>query len=101
MVSLSFSRPFLYFVVASAAPFLLTQCKTTAKSYKDVGYDAAKLKTPPGHGLDRKDYPFDESGLYRKDWVKSNTGGRDKSAGAQAEAPPVVASTKSGKPASG
>jgi LysM repeat protein len=63
----------------------LTQCKTTGKSYKDISYDPAKLKTPPGHGMERNDYPFDEQGNYRKDWVKSNASGRDRSAAGVAE----------------
>lgn len=67
------------------APSLLTQCKTTGKSYKDISYDPAKLKTPPGHGMERKEYPFDEQGNYRKDWVKSNANGRDRSAAGVAE----------------
>lgn len=92
MVSPAFSRSVLFLVTGLLAPVLLTQCKTTAKSYKDVSYDPAKLKTPAGHGLERNDYPFDENGAYRKDWVKNNTGGRDRSASPQVETTTAVAS---------
>lgn len=91
MVSPAFSRSFLFLVAGVLAPVFLTQCKSTAKSYKDVSYDPAKLKTPAGHGLDRNDYPFDETGAYRKDWVKNNTSGRDRSATPQVEATTAVA----------
>lgn len=74
------------------APLFLTQCKTSAaKTYKDVSYDPAKLKTPSGHGMERKDYPFDEQGAYRKDWVKNNANGRDRSASPGADPAPQVA----------
>ena len=49
------------------------------------------MYTPAGHGLDRNDYPFDETGAYRKDWVKNNTSGRDRSATPQVEATTAVA----------
>jgi len=91
MVSPAFSRSVLFLVAGALAPLFLTQCKSTAKSYKDVSYDPGKLKTPAGHGLDRNDYPFDETGAYRKDWVKNNTGGRDRSASPQVEATTAVA----------
>ncbi len=75
------------------SPLFLTQCKTTSGTYKDVSYDSTKLKTPAGHGLEKKDYPFDESGAYRKDWVKSNASGRDRSATQSAESSTQLAST--------
>jgi LysM repeat protein len=76
------ARPFRasLWAVAALAPLLLCQCKTSPRTYKDVSYDPSKLKTPAGHGMERKDYPFDEQGNYRKDWVKSNATGRDRSA---------------------
>gem|GEM_PF-555243 len=100
MVTLPLSRTFLYLGVAFVVPLFLTQCKTTAKSYKDVSYDPAKLKTPAGHGLDRNDYPFDESGAYRKDWVKSNTSGRDRSASPQVVPATAVAAADTAVPSS-
>lgn len=91
MVSPAFSRSVLFLIAGVLAPVFLTQCKSTGKSYKDVSYDPAKLKTPAGHGLDRNDYPFDENGAYRKDWVKNNTSGRDRSASPQVGATTAVA----------
>lgn len=73
-------------------PLLLTQCKTAPKSYKDVKYDQAKLKTPVGHGMEKKDYPFDETGNYRKDWVRDDSSGRDRSANKVAGTSTEVAS---------
>lgn len=67
-----------------SSPFLLTQCKTGPGTYKDVEYDPAMLKTPAGHGLEKKEYPFDDNGAYRKDWVKNNTTGKTRSASRQA-----------------
>ena len=72
-------RSVAFILASSFSSLFLTQCKTTG-TYKDVNYDPSKLKTPAGHGLERKDYPFDENGAYRKDWVKANSGGRDPSA---------------------
>ncbi len=69
--------PFL--LAGIAAPLFLTQCKTTAGSYRDIEYDPVKLKTPDGHGLEKKEYPFDDQGNYRKDWVKNKSGGRARS----------------------
>jgi LysM repeat protein len=75
-------------------PPFLTQCKTSSGgSYKDVSYDPAKLKTPSGHGMERDDYPFDEQGNYRKDWVKSNAKGKDRSALPGPDTTPQLAST--------
>ncbi len=87
MRSLPLFRVTAFLLSGVFAPLLLTQCKTTAaKSYKDVSYDPAKLKTPGGHGMERKEYPFDEQGNYRKDWVKSNSKGHDRSASRTAAA---------------
>lgn len=84
-------------------PPFVTQCKSTSSaSYKDVSYDPAKLKTPAGHGMERNDYPFDEQGNYRKDWVKSNAAGKDRSASpgaAPAPAPQMASTSTEGTPA--
>ncbi len=99
MVSFAFSRSVVVLAAGLLAPLFLTQCKTSVSSYKDVSYDPAKLKTPAGHGLERNDYPFDESGAYRKDWVKNNTGGRDRSASPKVESSTVAdTATPSGTP---
>lgn len=91
MTSSERHRLFGTLVLALLAPLFLTQCKTTTQSYKDVSYDPVKLKTPAGHGMERNDYPFDEQGNYRKDWVKNNTSGRDPSAIQRPDPAPVSA----------
>lgn len=69
----------LLLAIALVSPFIFSNCKSTGGgSYRDVNYDPATLKTPSGHGLEKKEYPFDDDGRYRKDWVKSNTKGRTK-----------------------
>lgn len=93
MIRTRFSRALFLLLCGVISPFVLTQCKSTSGTYKDVSYDPAKLKTPAGHGLEKKDYPFDESGAYRKDWVKANASGRDRSAAPSSEPSTQVAST--------
>lgn len=63
---------------ALAGPILLTQCKSVGGggSFRDVKYDPATLGTPSGHGMEKKQYPFDDDGKYRKDWVQKNASGR-------------------------
>lgn len=85
MTQIHFIRVIGLILSGVISPVFLTQCKTTSGTYKDVSYDSSKLKTPSGHGLEKKDYPFDETGAYRKDWVKSNASGRDRSAVPSAE----------------
>jgi len=68
--------------VMAALPcvLLLTQCQTTPKkSYKSAEYSPDKLATPPGHGMTKKHYPFDDQGHYRKDWVRNQSNSRAKS----------------------
>ncbi|MEC5127775.1 LysM peptidoglycan-binding domain-containing protein [Verrucomicrobiales bacterium BCK34] len=79
-----------------SAPFFLTQCKTGPGTYKDVEYDSAMLNTPSGHGMEKKDYPFDDNGAYRKDWVKNNTTGKTRSASQQASLATVSADEETG-----
>ena len=93
-------RPLACLVMGGLAPFLLTQCKTGPGTYKDVEYDPAMLKTPSGHGLEKKDYPFDDSGAYRKDWVKNNTSGRTRSASQQASLASTETTEETGSSAS-
>ena len=66
----------IYFAIAVVTPVFLTQCQSTGGSYRDVEYDSSTLKTPSGHGLKKSEYPFDDSGNYRKDWVKNKDAGR-------------------------
>jgi len=48
----------------------LIQC--AGKGYKAANYSDAKLATP-AHNMSQRDYPFDASGNYRKDWVKNGS----------------------------
>ena len=61
-------------------PILFTQCKSAGGSYQDIEYDPTTLKTPSGHGMEKKDYPFDDDGRYRKEWVRNKTTGKTRSA---------------------
>lgn len=69
----------LYVIFATTLPFILTQCRTVGGSYQDIEYDPNTLKTPDGHGMVREDYPFDDGGGYRKDWVRSKDQSRARS----------------------
>lgn len=89
---------FPVFFAAVLAPLLLCQCKTSTGTYKDIVYDPAKLKTPAGHGLERKDYPFDDQGNYRKDWVQNGTRGQDRSAAPAPVAPASPTESARSKP---
>ncbi len=93
MIRSRFSPALVSLVCGLLSPFVLTQCKTTSGTYKDVSYDPTKLKTPTGHGMEKKDYPFDENGAYRKDWVKNNASGRDSSASQSADASTQTSAT--------
>lgn len=73
-------RRALILALATVVPLLLTQCKSTGGSYKDVEYDPSTLKTPSGHGMEKKDYPFDDDGRYRKEWVRNKATGKTRSA---------------------
>lgn len=60
-------------VLAICAAAFLTQCKSTKKPrYQTASFSNSKLATPP-HNMARHDYPFDDQGRYRKDWVKSGS----------------------------
>lgn len=78
----------LFAATAVAAPLLLCQCKSSAGNFQKIEYDPATLKTPDDHGMQKKDYPFDDDGNYRKDWVKNNTSGRTKRSYDVPDAPP-------------
>jgi len=72
-------RTLLYVIFLTTLPLFLTQCRTVGGSYQDIEYDPNTLKTPDGHGMVRKDYPFDDAGGYRKDWVRSKDKSRARS----------------------
>ena len=80
VISLSTVRTLCLLSGALLFPLPLTQCKSTGGNYQDIEYDPATLKTPSGHGMEKIEYPFDDDGKYRKDWVKSNATGKTRSA---------------------
>ena len=53
--------------------------RKSSGSYKKKNYSAEKLATPPGHGMTKKQYPFDDAGNYRRDWVRNGSSSRTKS----------------------
>lgn len=59
------------------ALLLSTGCASKKPAYTRVGYDETKLATPP-HDLSAHDYPFDDDGTYRKDWVTDKNAKRPK-----------------------
>lgn len=70
-------------------PLLLSHCQTTSYGhYKKIDIPPEKLATPSGHGMTKKDYPFDDQGKYRKDWVKTKPSSRTRSSYRNAPAPP-------------
>jgi len=83
----------IFCALAISAPTFMTQCKSVGGAYQDIEYDPATLKTPDGHGMKKEDYPFDDGGNYRKDWVKNKDQGRTRSSYDMPDPEPVVAST--------
>jgi LysM repeat protein len=57
-------------LLAAALPWM-TQCGHIG-GYKSVVFSKAKLATPPTT-LSEREYPFDEKGNYRTDWVKNGS----------------------------
>ena len=78
----------------SVAP-LFTQC--ASQDYKKVPTDENKIATPGGHSLSERDYPFDEKGNYRKDWVKKGSKSKRKSK-PTLSAPPSLATAPAPRP---
>ena len=72
-------RVVLAFALAISAPLFMTQCRSVGGTYRDIEYDPTTLKTPDGHGMKKEDYPFDDAGNYRKEWVKNKEQGRTRS----------------------
>lgn len=56
-------------LLAAVAALAFPGCAAKKPKYETVDYEAAKLATPP-HKMKRHEYPFDDWGRYRKDWVK-------------------------------
>ena len=82
----------LGFALAISAPLFMTQCRSVGGTYQDIEYDPVTLKTPDGHGMKKEDYPFDDGGNYRKDWVKNKEQGRTRSSYDLPDPEPVVVS---------
>ena len=85
-------RIVLAFALAILAPLSMTQCRRVGGSYQDIEYDPTTLKPPDGHGMKKEDYPFDDAGNYRKDWVKNKEQGRTRSSYDMPDPEPVMAS---------
>lgn len=83
-------------------PLLLTQCETTKTgntgktgktgSYKSASYGSDRIATPSGHGMRKSEYPFDDEGAYRRDWVRDES--RDRAGNSYPST--AIASTGSG-----
>ena len=82
----------LVFALAISAPLFMTQCRSVGGTYQDIEYDPTTLKTPDGHGMKKEDYPFDDAGNYRKDWVKNKEQGRTRSSYDMPDPEPSVVS---------
>ncbi|MDF1657570.1 MAG: LysM peptidoglycan-binding domain-containing protein [Verrucomicrobiales bacterium] len=92
-------RTLCLFAAGLLLPLLLTQCKSTGGSYQDIEYDPSTLKTPSGHGMEKKEYPFDDEGKYRKEWVRNKSTGKTRSASKLPEN--EIASTNLSPPSTG
>ncbi len=87
-------RFFFTTLLALVVPILCTQCKSVGGgNFRDVKYDPATLGTPAGHGLEKHEYPFDDQGKYRKDWVQNNASGRTRTSYPGERTAPAVSST--------
>jgi hypothetical protein len=60
-------KPLLVVVPVLAVPLLFTQCTSVGPVVAVEG----EVGTPT-HSLPKHEYPFDESGRYREDWVSSS-----------------------------
>ena len=56
--------------LALVCPLVLTQCTTSSGNALVVSGDLAT----PDHSLPKDEYPFDEKGNYREEWVQSPRG---------------------------
>lgn len=55
--------------VLSAITFFASGTFTFAQRAEDIIFTPEKIKTIPGHGMSKGEYPYDEDGYYRKEWV--------------------------------
>jgi hypothetical protein len=64
-------RALLALALSLFAPLLLTQCTSVRSA--PIASLTGEIRTPE-HSLPRYEYPFDESGKYREDWVDASPG---------------------------
>lgn len=84
-------------LLAATLPWM-TQCGHIG-GYKSVVYSKEKLATPPTT-LSEREYPFDEKGRYRTDWVKGgSTKPRSKSSFHAASTSPAQTLPSASQPA--
>ncbi|MCB1062203.1 MAG: LysM peptidoglycan-binding domain-containing protein [Verrucomicrobiae bacterium] len=76
MISLISARRFLAPVSLCLLAMAAASC-AGKPDYDKLNANAAKLATPP-HNLSAYDYPFDDDGTYRKDWVTNKNATRGK-----------------------
>ena len=48
---------------------LLITSISNGQRAEDIIFTPEKVKTIPGHGMSKAEYPYDESGKYRTEWV--------------------------------
>lgn len=88
--------PMMRFGIILLLPLFLTQCETTKTgktgSYKSASYGSDRIATPSGHGMRKSEYPFDDDGTYRRDWVRDES--RDRAGNSYPST--AIASTGSG-----
>lgn len=88
--SSSFPRSGLAAALAGCVAVLIAGCAAKPK-YRSVTYQDQKLATPP-HNLSPAEYPFDDDGTYRKDWVANPSSAKRSSRRRSVPAPTVAAS---------
>lgn len=71
-----FYNPVFRVAMIGFSAVVFTQCSSIKPPTPSATYNP--LLTPP-HGMNKSEYPFDDSGNYRRDWVKSGSTGRTSS----------------------
>lgn len=64
------NNPVLWTFAAGAVALSFT-FSTQAQKAEDIIFSPEKVKTIPGHGMSKAEYPYDEGGKYRKEWVNT------------------------------
>lgn len=60
----------LFLATALGIAFFVTP-EAAAQRAEDIIFAPSKIKTIPGHGMSKAEYPYDEGGKYRKEWVNT------------------------------